>query len=187
MVTVDTDRAAAAGSGRVPLTAGPRRQIIRSLTDHKYFSLYKYFTAASLNTFTGNIFTIIILLHYVKIPKFSPTHSTPGAGVTGHLRKFSESVTVSHKVFGRGAGPASALLWRLSDTEPWDTDRGPLLIYTSAFLGRPILETRERDTAMMSSYRRAEYHFILTAKDGNTVRDELTPGFPEGRSSSNKF
>ena len=91
------------------------------------------------------------------------------------------------QVFGRGAGPASALLWRLSDTEPWDTDRGPLLIYTSAFLGRPILETRERDTAMMSSYRRAEYHFILTAKDGNTVRDELTPGFPEGRSSSNKF
>ena len=57
-----THRAAAAGSGRVPLTAGPRRQIIRSLTDHKYFSLYKYFTAASLNTFTGNIFTIIILL-----------------------------------------------------------------------------------------------------------------------------
>ena len=113
--------------------------------------------------------------------------STPGAGVTGHLRKFSESVTVSHKVFGRGAGPASALLWRLSDTEPRDTDRGPLLIYTSAFLGRPILDTRERDTAMISSYRRAEYHFILTAKDGNTVRDELTPGFPEGRSSSNKF
>ena len=57
-----THRAAAAGSGRVPLTAGPRRQIIRSLTDHKYFSLYKYFTAASLNTFNGNIFTIIILL-----------------------------------------------------------------------------------------------------------------------------
>ena len=134
-----------------------------------------------------SFFKISIPTHYVKIPKFSSTHSTPGAGVTGHLGKFSESVTVSHKVFGRGAGPASALLWRLSDTEPWDTDRGPLLIYTSAFLGRPILDTRERDTAMISSYRRAEYHFILTAKDGNTVQDELTPGFPEGRSSSNKF
>ena len=134
-----------------------------------------------------SFFKISIPTHYVKIPKFSSTHSTPGAGVTGHLGKFSESVTVSHKVFGRGAGPASALLWRLSDTEPRDTDRGPLLIYTSAFLGRPILDTRERDTSDDFFLLQSRVSLHSHGQGWNTVRDELTPGFPEGRSSSNKF
>ena len=84
-----------------------------------------------------SFFKISIPTHYVKIPKFSSTHSTPGAGVKGHLRKFSGVCDcISQSVWPRcGSGLCSALEvvrhWAVGHRP-----RSPVDIHFS-FLGSP--------------------------------------------------